>query len=109
MLDWEKEVPEGIRRRRFELILVSECTYNEDSIPALVGVLEVLMEMSPRATVLVATKQRHENERVFYDLMRAAGFEIVEQTHALCPRNFTADDLDDAERVNVYTFRLKKT
>lgn len=67
------------------------------------------MEMSPRATVLVATKQRHENERVFYDLMRAAGFEIVEQTHALCARNFTADDLDDAERVNVYTFRLKKT
>lgn len=108
VLDWEKPVPEGIRNQKYDLILVSECTYNEDSIPALVTVLQALMEKSPTATILVATKQRHENERIFYEFMEQAGFGIVGQTHALCPRNFSTDDLEDAEKVNVYTFRLKE-
>jgi len=106
VLDWEKPVPASIQSQMFDLILVSECTYNEDSIPALVSVLQALMEKSLTATVLVATKQRHENERIFYDLMRTAGFKMIEQTHALCPRNYNTDDLEDAEQVNVYTFRL---
>lgn len=108
VLDWENPVPEVIRRQKFDMILVSECTYNEDSIPALVNVLEVLMEKSVGVTVLVATKQRHENERIFYDLMQKAGFEMVEQTYAICTKNFSTDDLEDAERVNVYTFKLRE-
>lgn len=108
MLDWEQEVPKGIMEQKFNLIIVSECTYNEDSIPALVNVLSQLMLRSAEAVIIVATKQRHENERVFYDLMEKAHFVLSEQTHALCPRNFSIDDPEDVDTVNIYTYRFTK-
>jgi len=108
VLDWEQPITPRFKQHEFDLILVSECTYNEDSIPALVGVISNLAEFSPQATILVATKQRHENERVFYDLMKKARFIITHETHVLCPRNYTPNDLDDADKVNVYTFQLAK-
>jgi len=106
VLDWEQPIPPRFKQHELDLILVSECTYNEDSIPALVGVISNLAELSPQTTILVATKQRHENERIFYDLMKEARFIITHETHVLCPRNYTPNDLDDADKVNVYTFQL---
>jgi predicted nicotinamide N-methyase len=108
VLDWEQEISSTIAEKKFDMIIVSECTYNEDSIPALVNVLSQLMSKSAEAVILVATKQRHENERIFYDLMKKADFVLSEQTHAVCPRNFTTDDPEDVDSVNIYTFRLAK-
>ena len=106
VLDWEQPITPQFKQHVFDLILISECTYNEDSIPALVGVISNLADFSPQATILVATKQRHKNERIFYHLMEQARFVITHETHVLSPRNYTPHDFDDADRVNVYTFRL---
>lgn len=72
-LDWDDPTP-NLTRRPIDLILVSDCTYNADSLPALVSVLARLVRGSPGAMVLVALKRRHESEAVFFGLMRTAGF-----------------------------------
>ncbi|KAJ5465129.1 uncharacterized protein N7458_000815 [Penicillium daleae] len=72
-LDWDEPTP-NLTRGPIDLILVSDCTYNADSLPALVSVLDRLVRGSPGAMVLVALKRRHESEAVFFDLMRGAGF-----------------------------------
>jgi predicted nicotinamide N-methyase len=72
-LDWDDPTP-NLTRGPIDLILVSDCTYNADSLPALVSVLNRLVRGSPEAMVLVALKRRHESEAVFFDLMRTAGF-----------------------------------
>nr|POE63556.1 upf0665 family protein c23c4.06c [Quercus suber] len=74
-LDWEDAaLPEVLRRRTNDLIVVSECTYNSDTLQPLVNTLIALVERSPKAVIVVATKTRHESEKVFFDLMRNARF-----------------------------------
>lgn len=102
--DWSKPTPDSIVATKWDLILISECTYNEDSIPDLVSNIVKLMTRSPDATIIVATKQRHENERLFSNLMAEKHFEIKEHIHALCPRNYVPGDLEDADKVDIYTF-----
>jgi hypothetical protein len=73
-LDWEDQtLPPQIITRIHDLIVVSECTYNTSTIPALVSTLVLLLNRSPKAVILVATKRRHESETVFFELMREAG------------------------------------
>lgn len=72
-LDWD-EPPPDLFSQPIDLILVSDCTYNADSLPTLVSVLVQLVRTSPEALVLVALKRRHESEAIFFDLMRAAAF-----------------------------------
>ncbi|KAF3386222.1 hypothetical protein F1880_000864 [Penicillium rolfsii] len=72
-LDWDDPTP-NLTQGPIHLILVSDCTYNADSLPALVSVLDRLVCSSPGAMVLVALKRRHESEAIFFDLMRDAGF-----------------------------------
>lgn len=102
--DWAEPISDSIVSTKWDLILISECTYNEDSIPDLVSNIRKVMTTSPDATIIVATKQRHENERLFYDLMKKEHFEIKEHIHALCPRNFVPGDLEDTDKVDIYTF-----
>ncbi|KAI1489927.1 putative methyltransferase-domain-containing protein [Biscogniauxia mediterranea] len=99
-LDWD----EG-RRGRFgplvsaaaapwDLVVLSDCTYNVDSLPALVGTLSALHGLSVTAaagrrvddrgeeeedggfksTVLLATKPRHESEKALFGLLDAEGW-----------------------------------
>ncbi|KAL4787371.1 putative methyltransferase-domain-containing protein [Aspergillus varians] len=73
-LEWEEELPNDLfDSPPIDLILVSDCTYNADSQPALVSVLSRLVQLSPHALILVALKRRHESESVFFDLMQSAG------------------------------------
>ncbi|KAL4940674.1 hypothetical protein BDV06DRAFT_223888 [Aspergillus oleicola] len=73
-LGWEEELPEDLfDTPTIDLVLVSDCTYNADSLPALVSVLSRLVRRSPRALILVALKRRHESESIFFDLMQSAG------------------------------------
>ena len=73
VLDWEACVPEGIAQQTFDLVLVSDCTYNSDSIPALVRTVSSLIERSPEALVVVAMKVRHESEAIFNEIISKVG------------------------------------
>jgi predicted nicotinamide N-methyase len=68
-LDWDEKLPDDLCDGHIDLVLVSDCTYNADSLPALVNVLDRLVQMSPDAVVLVALKRRHDSEEVFFSLM----------------------------------------
>ncbi|KAL4966273.1 protein N-lysine methyltransferase family protein [Aspergillus stella-maris] len=73
-LEWEEELPNDLfDTPLIDLVLVSDCTYNADSLPALVSVLSRLIQQSPRALILVALKRRHESESIFFGLMQSAG------------------------------------
>ncbi|KAL5341301.1 putative methyltransferase-domain-containing protein [Aspergillus crustosus] len=73
-LEWEEEIPDDLfDTPSIDLIFVSDCTYNADSLPALVSVLSRLVQLSPHALIVVALKRRHESESVFFELMQSAG------------------------------------
>ncbi|KAJ6439745.1 vacuolar ATP synthase [Purpureocillium lavendulum] len=80
-----------VQRRRWDLVLLSDCTYNVDVLPALVGTLSALHEANakqagpaggdarPSATrVFLATKPRHASEKALFALMESEGWRILE-------------------------------
>jgi len=73
-LDWEAPLPEKLQHRTNDLIIVSECTYNTDTLQPLVSTLSALVTRSPKAVIVVSTKTRHASEKVFFEYMRNAGF-----------------------------------
>lgn len=72
-VDWLEPLPRNLEIRKNDLIIVSECTYNTDTLEPLVGMLVSLVTRSPKAVIVVSTKTRHDSEAVFFDLMRDAG------------------------------------
>lgn len=91
-LDWN-EPPSELCNKSLDLILVSDCTYNADSQPALVSCLERLVRSSPDTLVLVALKRRHESEAVFFDLMQTAGFDSLQAKVQLPAPNGESDEI----------------
>lgn len=73
-LDWEAPLPKEVHARMHDLIIVSECTYNTDTLQPLVNTLKALVTRSPKAVIVVSTKTRHDSEAAFFDLMREAEF-----------------------------------
>lgn len=64
----------------WDLVVLSDCTYNVDSLPALVGTLSALHAAKERhlgdndglpitSTVLLATKPRHSSEKALFGLL----------------------------------------
>ena len=107
ILDWDDDLPEFVAKAQFDLILVSECIYNSDSIPVLVKTLAALVAKSPLALIVVATKARHDSEFIFFDLIAQAGIiNIGHQAMPLpeCSSNKTKQALD---HVDTYFFRGK--
>lgn len=92
-LDWD-EPPPNLCSQPIDLILVSDCTYNADSLPTLVSVLDRLVRTSPEALVLVALKRRHDSEAIFFDLMRTAAF-TSQQANVQLPAQH--DEVDQIE------------
>lgn len=78
-LDWDEGLPEDLSSSGNDLILVSDCTYNADSSPALVSILDQLVKRSPNAIILTALKRRHDSETVFFDLMHSTAFNTLHQ------------------------------
>ncbi|KAK2827805.1 hypothetical protein FQN49_007320, partial [Arthroderma sp. PD_2] len=70
VLDWDGSIPKQISEQQYDLVVVSDCTYNSDSLPALVSTMAALVDRSPQAAIIVALKRRHESETVFFELMR---------------------------------------
>jgi hypothetical protein len=108
VLDWE----DG-RQGRFgpetaaepwDLIVLSDCTYNTDSIPALVETLSSLSRhlglLTERKTrVLLATKPRHDSETLAFELLAAAHWRILESTYIPLPM-IGAED----QEVHIYLY-----
>ncbi|CAG8090227.1 unnamed protein product [Penicillium salamii] len=92
-LDWEQP-PDDLCSQPIALILVSDCTYNADSLPVLVSCLDRLVRTSPEAIVLVSLKRRHESETVFFDLMRSAGFRSVQDSMELPSEHGQVDEIE---------------
>lgn len=97
-LDWD-EPPSQLCEQPIDLILVSDCTYNADSLPSLVSVLDRLVRTSSEALVLVALKRRHESEGVFFDLMRSAAF-IEQHTTIQLPTQH-----EQTDEIELYCYR----
>ena len=72
-LDWKEPLPAKVDSRINDLIIVSECTYNTETLQPLVDTLSSLIMRSPKAVIVLATKTRHASEAAFFGMMRAAG------------------------------------
>ncbi|OJD19944.1 hypothetical protein AJ78_00138 [Emergomyces pasteurianus Ep9510] len=101
VLDWDEAVPAEIAQHGYDLIVVSDCTYNADSLPALVEILTALVQISPSAIVLVALKKRHDSEDLFFDLMKKAGFEIDSRAVVPLPH---LDSENESVDIELYAF-----
>ncbi|KAI1396013.1 putative methyltransferase-domain-containing protein [Hypoxylon fuscum] len=69
--------------RAWDLVVLSDCTYNADSQPALVGTLSAVHAAGTRhhgpahtteTQVLLATKPRHDSEDALFHVLTAAGW-----------------------------------
>jgi hypothetical protein len=106
-LDWLQPLPGHIASRNNHLIIVSECTYNADTLEPLAGTLLNLLVRSPKALIVVATKTRHPDEARFFTLLQDIGI-ISEGSLRLplpgIPGNGYADTAKD---VGLHLFRGK--
>lgn len=108
VLDWEAAVPASVKDKNFDLILVSDCTYNSDSIPALVNTLCRLVKTSPAAVVVVSMKFRHSSERIFFNLMDASRLDITDHTTIHMPNIEDSQVEEGNKTVHVYTFGVRR-
>ncbi|KAI1259610.1 hypothetical protein F5Y18DRAFT_408731 [Xylariaceae sp. FL1019] len=90
-LDWD-EGRNGrfgpiVKSMAWDLIVLSDCTYNVDSLPALVGTLSALHDLkrhhqgcgsSPvKSSVLLATKPRHSSEQALFGILQGQHWRCV--------------------------------
>lgn len=101
-LDWELPIPDTVKTEGLDLVLVSDCTYNTVSIPYLVSTLVSLLEKSKNALVVVATKRRHESERLFVDLMKETKIHRGSEVLLPLPRHGEPDQVIE---ITVSAFR----
>ncbi|KUI53486.1 hypothetical protein VP1G_00997 [Cytospora mali] len=107
-LDWE-DGKTGIfgpmaKARSWNLIIISDCTYNVDMLSALVGTISELHSLSKdmgqkSPKVMLATKPRHSSEKALFGLMEGDGWSILE--HASQPLPVLG--MED-ESVEIYLF-----
>ncbi|KAG5918567.1 hypothetical protein E4U42_006800 [Claviceps africana] len=111
-LDWDNgrqgRFGNRVRERRWDLIMLSDCTYNADSIPALVGTLSGVHKLnrdfdpddaSFATKVFLATKPRHDDELVLFDMMATEGWTITDKLVLPLPVLGR-----ESERVEMYLF-----
>ncbi|KAH8903610.1 hypothetical protein BR93DRAFT_918345 [Coniochaeta sp. PMI_546] len=113
VLDWEDgrigKFSAKVQSKLWDLIVLSDCTYNVDTIPALVQTLSQLHTMTSRhpdcpqsgwrSKVMIGTKPRHWSEEAFLGLMEDDGWAIGEKEHLPLPM------LDaEAQAVEIYLF-----
>ncbi|KAE8320341.1 putative methyltransferase-domain-containing protein [Aspergillus transmontanensis] len=101
-LDWDEALPDDFCNDSIDLILVSDCTYNADSLPALVSVLDRLLQSSPNAIILVALKRRHDSETVFFDLMQSSGLSNLHHDSMQLPSQH-----DQFDQIELYCYGNK--
>ncbi|KAK2602000.1 hypothetical protein QQS21_004426 [Conoideocrella luteorostrata] len=111
-LDWENgrhgRFGPRLQTRRWDLIMLSDCTYNVDSIPALVGTLSEVHRLNKdfypedktfSTKVFLATKPRHDDERALFDRMAAEDWSMSDKEVLSLPVLGR-----ESERVEMYLF-----
>jgi hypothetical protein len=106
-LDWMAPLPKDVVARNHDLIIVSECTYNTDTLQPLVDTLKALITRSPKAVIVVSTKTRHDSEAAFFDLMKAAEFTQDGSMRMLLPGVPGSGYADWATDVGIHVFHGK--
>lgn len=103
-LDWEQQLPGPITTKSFDIIVLADCTYNADSSPALVRTIRALVNRSPKAVVAVAMKIRHQDELIFFDLMKEKDLIIGGSVNLPLP----GDTVDgEKEKAELHVFQDK--
>ena len=102
-LNWDGELPSNLASTSFDVALITDCTYNPDSSPALVETLTSLRTSSTNMIVLVSMKVRHPSELVFFDLMSEAEFVIAD--HISVDLSTKEDYTEAEERIDFYLFQ----
>ncbi|KAF4122774.1 putative methyltransferase [Geosmithia morbida] len=111
-LDWEDgsrgRFGPAVASRSWDLIMLSDCTYNVDVLPALVGTLEALHAanvargLNGGTRVFIATKPRHESETEAFDLLNTKGWSrLTEQTIPLPVMG------EEPQRVELYLYERR--
>ncbi len=103
VLDWDRDLPEAITAEQFHLVLVCDCTYNPDSIPALVKTLSALMARSPTVMIVVANKIRHDSEISFFDQMADVGLTEVEQLRIPLDGDYV-EETEHAQNIDIHVY-----
>lgn len=123
ILDWDwdlhKMEAESTERERLggseaDLVVVSDCTYNVDSLPALVRTIGALLKHKRYRSVghrgdplvIVSLKRRHASESVFFELMREAGFSVAGKEEMVLPDSARRSRGEKAEMVEIWGFRF---
>lgn len=106
VLNWDEELPKLVYDRQTDLILISDCTYNVDSLPALVKTLSALLRHSMQAQVVVSMKVRHFSEAVFFELMNEAGIKQMKHSTIVLPQQSRLEAGQDLEQIEIYEFGL---
>ncbi|KAF6234675.1 hypothetical protein HO173_007301 [Letharia columbiana] len=109
VLNWDEPLPERVAKQRLDLVIVSDCTYNPDSIPGLVKTLSSIAINSPNASVVVSMKVRHDSEAIFFELMVGAEFAEAEHTAIPLPDRYRSETGQELEVVEVYMYRSRKS
>lgn len=95
-----------LRSTPFDLVMLSDCTYNVDMLPSLVGTLSALHDLSrgmgKDCKVLLATKPRHPSEKELFKLMSEERWSIAEEV-TLPLAVLASED----EQVEVYLFHRR--
>ena len=107
VLDWDAPVPEMVAKQRFDLVVLSDCTYNSDSIPGLVKTLSSIARSSPHTLIVISLKVRHDSEAIFFDLMTRADFVRAERTAIPLPDRCRSKTGQDLEMVEIYLYRSR--
>ena len=109
VLDWDAPVPEMVATQRFDLVILSDCTYNSDSIPGLVKTLSSIAKSSPHTCIVISLKMRHDSEAILFDLMARADFIRAEHTAIPLPDRCRSKTGQDLEVVEIYIYRSRTT
>jgi predicted nicotinamide N-methyase len=76
VLEWQEDaskLPDCINST-FHVIVVADCTYNPDNYPKLISTLKAITDKSPKAIIMYASKQRHEDESKFEKMLEENAF-----------------------------------
>lgn len=104
ILEWDKPLPDDIAKNQYDLLIVSDCTYNSDSIPALVRTLAALIAKSPGALIVISMKVRHDSEAIFFDLMAEARLTKTDLTTIELPDRIRQATQQPLEVVDIYVY-----
>ncbi|KAK7946037.1 uncharacterized protein PG986_010358 [Apiospora aurea] len=94
--------------RAWDVVVLSDCTYNVDSLPALVGTLSALhrhshsLDANTATRVILATKPRHASEEALFGLLGEQGWSHRVVKRVPLPRVGAED-----EGVEVYVLERK--